>query len=72
MPDLDITTVPINTASSMSTPIRVAVTQVEPVYLDLAASIEKAVALIKEAAEHGAKLIAFPECWLPGYPAWIW
>ncbi|KAL2670229.1 hypothetical protein Neosp_014696 [[Neocosmospora] mangrovei] len=56
----------------MSAPIRVAVTQVEPVYLDLAASVQKAVALIREAAEHGAKLIAFPECWLPGYPAWIW
>lgn len=56
----------------MTMPIRVAVTQVEPVYLDLAASIKKAVTLIREAAEHGAKLIAFPECWLPGYPAWIW
>lgn len=72
MQDLVIPTVPINTASSMPASIRVAVTQVEPVYLHLAASVQKAVALIQEAAEHGAKLIAFPECWLPGYPAWIW
>ncbi|PGH10952.1 hypothetical protein AJ79_05198 [Helicocarpus griseus UAMH5409] len=52
--------------------LRVAITQAEPVYLDLAATVEKTVKLIEEAAEGGAKLIAFPECWIPGYPAWIW
>ncbi|RBR24282.1 uncharacterized protein FIESC28_02772 [Fusarium coffeatum] len=56
----------------MSVPIRVALTQAEPVWLDLDASVKKACTLIAEAANDGAKLIAFSECWIPGYPAWIW
>lgn len=52
--------------------VRVAVVQHEPVYFDLEACVDKAKALIIEAAEKGAKLVAFPEVWIPGYPAWIW
>lgn len=52
--------------------VRVAVTQAEPVWLDLDATVDKTCSLIAEAASNGAQLIAFPECWVPGYPAWIW
>ncbi|CAK3855914.1 carbon-nitrogen hydrolase [Lecanosticta acicola] len=52
--------------------VRVAVTQHEPIWLDLDATVEKTVKIVKEAAQAGAKLVAFPECWIPGYPAWIW
>lgn len=50
----------------------VGVVQAAPEYLDLSASVDKAVALIAQAAKEGARLLAFPEVWLPGYPWWIW
>ncbi|KAI6088041.1 carbon-nitrogen hydrolase [Hypoxylon rubiginosum] len=52
--------------------IRVAVTQAEPIWLDLAGSVKKAIELIEEAAKGGARIVAFAEAWIPGYPAWIW
>lgn len=51
---------------------RVAIVQRPPVLLDLAASLERALAALGEAAREGARLVVFPETYLPGYPAWIW
>lgn len=50
--------------------ITVALVQHPPVFLNLQASIEKAVSLIRKAAE-SADIIIFPETWLPGYPVWL-
>jgi nitrilase len=52
--------------------IKIAVVQQPPVYLDLAASMERAVDLIAQAAARGARLVVFPEAWLPGYPTFVW
>jgi predicted amidohydrolase len=50
---------------------RLAVVQHPPVFLNLARSVERAVALTREAASQGARLVVFPETWLPGYPVWL-
>ena len=51
---------------------KVACVQAAPAWLDLDASVDKAIGLIDEAARNGAKLIAFPETFIPGYPWYIW
>ncbi len=51
---------------------RAAVVQAAPVWLDLNATIDKCIELIREAAAGGAQIIAFPETFIPGYPWWLW
>ncbi|GAC1621254.1 MAG: carbon-nitrogen hydrolase family protein [Nevskia sp.] len=55
----------------MSGVLRVAAAQLAPVWLDRAATLEKVSAAIAEAADHGARLVAFGETLVPGYPFWI-
>lgn len=56
----------------MSIKFKAAVVQAAPVFMDLDASIDKALVLIERASQEGAKLVAFSETWFPGYPWWIW
>ncbi|MFC0532331.1 carbon-nitrogen hydrolase family protein [Phytohabitans kaempferiae] len=51
--------------------VRVAAIQAAPVLLDLEASLAKATKLIETAAANGARLLVFPEAFLPGPPVWI-
>ena len=51
--------------------LHVAVIQRPPVFLNLAASLDRADVLIREAAGAGARIVVFPEAWLPGYPVWL-
>lgn len=53
-------------------PFKVAVVQATPVFLDHDATLEKACELIASAGREGARLIVFPEAFIPTYPTWIW
>lgn len=48
----------------------VAAIQAAPVFLDCDATVEKACRLIDKAAERGARIMVFPETFIPGYPFW--
>jgi aliphatic nitrilase len=50
--------------------VRLAAVQAAPVWHDRDATIQKACRLIEEAADNGAKIIGFPEGFVPGFPDW--
>src|SRR5215813_12935863 len=51
---------------------KAAAVQAAPCFLDSEATIAKACRLVAEAAANGARLIVFPEVFVPGYPYWNW
>ncbi|HEX8301129.1 nitrilase-related carbon-nitrogen hydrolase [Sphingomonas sp.] len=55
----------------MSEKLKVAIVQDSPVPLAVAQGMEKVVARTREAIETGARVIAFGEAFLGGYPAWL-
>lgn len=50
---------------------RLAICQAAPVPLHVESGIEKAATFAEAAIKAGAKLVAFGECWLGGYPLWL-
>ena len=56
----------------MRAAVTVACVQAEPVILDRDATIEKLAAIAAEASGNGAKLLVFPEAFIPAYPSSVW
>lgn len=54
-----------------SNPLRVAIAQIAPVWLDREKTIDKVIDAIRRAAADEARLVAFGEALVPGYPFWI-
>ncbi len=57
---------------SDETPFKVAAVQATPIFLNREATVDKACELIAAAGREGARLIAFPESFIPTYPDWVW
>jgi nitrilase len=52
--------------------VKAAAVQAAPVLLDRGATVEKVIGLTEQAAGEGARLVVFPEAFVPGYPDWVW
>lgn len=52
--------------------MRIAVVQKPPVLLNRSATTADAIDSIREAASNEARIVVFPEAYIPGYPCWIW
>ena len=52
--------------------IRVAAVQATPVVLDAEATVDKVIDRLGEAADRGAALVVFPECFVSVYPSGAW
>ena len=50
--------------------MKIALAQIAPVWLNREATLEKIESQVEQAAAGGAKLVAFGEALLPGYPFW--
>lgn len=57
--------------NSVPTSIKVAAVQASPIFLDKSATTEKVCALIRRAGSQNARVIGFPETFIPGYPGWV-
>lgn len=57
----------VNMKNAIKT-VRVAAVQAAPVIMDLDATVEKTLTLIKEAGKKGANIVVFPEAFISAYP----
>ena len=53
-------------------PFLVAAVQISPAFLDRDATVDRACQAVAEAGSRGARLVVFPEAFVPGYPLWVW
>lgn len=56
---------------SATTTVRVAAIQATPAFLDADATLSRLEEWTARAAGQGVQVVAFPETWIPGYPAWL-
>lgn len=52
--------------------LKIAVVQAAPIFMNRDETVDKACALIADAAKGGASLVVMPEAFVPGYPDWVW